>query len=123
MKILALLAFLPTLLFAEWADWDRAQQEQFKMFLGLQIVDLTQTMAAIDCQKHPECPLEENNPLLGSRPDDDGVLVQKVLTSYLVYKLLDRESEYRRGKMLTWINATFVIIVTNNGIQLRKVFK
>jgi len=107
---------------AEWKDWDKASQEQFKMFIGLQVVDTYQTMAAIDCQKFPDCPLTEKNPLLGDRPDDDAVILQKVIGSYIIYKLLDRETEHRRGKTLTWINTSFVIVISNNSIQLRKVF-
>jgi len=123
MKIIAILTLLPTLLFAEWADWDKVQQQQFKTFLTLQTIDMYQTSLAIDCQKWPDCPLTERNPLLGSHPDDDALILQKVIGSYIIYKILDSEkNERRRGKTLRWINTSFAIVVTNNSIQLRKTF-
>ena len=109
---------------AAFKDWDPEHQQQFKTFLMLQTIDTYQTSLAIKCQQwSPECPLRERNPLLGSHPNSDALLLQKIIGSYVVYKLLDMEqNERRKGKTLRWMNTAFVIVVTNNGIQLRKTF-
>ena len=121
--LLVALSFFPNEIQAEYKDWSDKSKAQYKTFITLQLIDTTQTWAAIDCQKHTACSLHEQNPILGSHPSKAELIALKLLGNYALYKVLDKRlDDDRRERSLRILNGTTTVVVMNNGIQLVKQF-
>ena len=106
---------------AAYSDWSEKEQQQYRTFATLQIIDTAQTARLINCQKHTSCSMVELNPLYGDRPSLGRLLGLKLVSNFVMYKALDHEN-IDRSRALKWLNGVTTIAVVNNGIQIRREF-
>ena len=119
--ILALTAGSCDSVSAAYSDWSEKEQQRYKLFVSLQMIDTAQTLRMIQCQKYDYCNLREANPLLGSHPSVEKVIVFKLIGNVVLYKLLDNPRA-DRIRALRWMNGMGTVVVVSNGIQYRKQF-
>lgn len=91
-------------------EWARADKALFGAFLALQVVDGLQTY---EVTKHPER-WEETNSLYGKSPSAERIVAVKVLTSGLVYYMLDKSPSRGRRAALLILDGLYVGVVAHN---------
>ena len=97
-------------------DWSTKDQRLYTSFVTLQAMDVLQTFALIECQERsPYCPYYETNRLVGSHPKKGEVVLVKLATNFLIYKMLDKKmNETERRFTLGALNAVSIYPVIQN---------
>ena len=121
MKYLLLLLLLCSMfLQAEWKDWTEKEQDLFKDFIALNLIDIHITYRHIQDFKAVEI-----NPLLGTQPSIEKLIVHKTITTGILYKLLDKQPKRYRENNLKIMNGVYMGVVLHNGyvgFDIRKDF-
>jgi hypothetical protein len=105
---------------ADYKDWSEKEKKQYNTYIALQVMDTAQTIYLINCQKSTQCPFRELNPILGSHPRKAEVIALKAIGNFIIFKVLDKAAKRSRNIMV--LNIVSSIVVTHNGIQLRRRF-
>jgi hypothetical protein len=97
-------------------DWSTKDQRLYTSFVTLQAMDVLQTFALIECQeRNPYCPYHETNPLVGPHPKKGEVVVIKLATNFLIYKMLDKKLNQRERRFtLRALNVVSIYPVIQN---------
>ena len=110
---LSLLLALPSLVHAHYKDWDETDQLLWKSYVALNVIDTLQTFDLIDKQKDPNYTNIEGNPILGSRPTKEQLVVLKIVVNSLAYKLIHDYPQHRT-LTLSIMNGIYIRTVQNN---------
>lgn len=99
---------------AAYKDWHPVDKALFTTSIALDVVDVLQLKSIIHCQDTiPSCPYYEGNFVFGKRPEIEEVVFVKLLGNYIIYKLADKNPQYRtRG--LIGVNAIRTSVVLSN---------
>ena len=102
--------------YASIDDWSTKDQRLYTSFVTLQAIDVLQTFALIECQeRNPYCPYRETNFIVGSHPKKGEVVLIKLASNFLIYKMLDkRMNERDRRFTLGALNAVSIYPVIRN---------
>ena len=106
---------------ADYKDWSEKEKKQYNTYIALQVMDTAQTIYMVDCQKRIQCSFRELNPILGSRPSIVDVIAIKAIGNFIIFKALDKAVGSRSRNIMV-LNILSSIVVTHNGIQLRRRF-
>jgi hypothetical protein len=98
---------------ANWEDWNTTDKRLFKAYIAGTTLDFMQTKnAVIKTDAYIE-----NNPFLGENPSADRVLLQKLLSTTIIYKMLDNMSSSERRKGLFIVNGIqWGVVIKNESI-------
>ena len=96
---------------AEWNDWHSENKELYKNLVVLNIIDVYQTHYVLN--EYPSA--EEKNPFLGKRPSTQKLILAKAVALYGVYSTLDGHTRHTKRRTLKTANATYMVVVINNG--------
>ena len=100
---------------ADFKDWKKTDKILFGTYVGLNVVDVGQTFALINCQQiNPNCRYEEKNPIIGKSPSKEKVILYKTLMTGVVYYALDKSPSRERTVALLIINGIMLGAVANN---------
>ena len=105
---------------AEWKDWTETEQNLFKDFIALNLIDVHMTYRTI--QNFPN--VVEVNPFLGTEPSLERLFLHKAVVTGTLYYLLDRDS-ITRERDLKMLNNIYMGVVLHNGyigFEMRKRF-
>jgi hypothetical protein len=105
---------------AEWKDWTETEQDLFKDFIALNLIDIHITHKAIQ-----DFGAVEVNPLLGTDPSLEKLILHKAVATGTLYYLLDKDTSTRRKRDLKILNGVYMGVVLHNGhvgFELRKKF-
>jgi len=105
---------------AKLADWSETEQDLFKDFIALNLIDAHLTYKTIN--DYPSS--FEMNPIIGKEPSYETLLITKAISTYIFYKALD-SNNIDREKSLRITGVVYMGIVLNNGyvnFELRKKF-
>jgi len=119
--IFILLPLLTLSLQAEWKDWTEKEQDLFKDFISLNLIDIHITHKNIQDFSS----VVEVNPLLGTDPSPEALLLHKAITTAGLYYILDKDSHTARQRSLRIINGAYMGVVLHNGyvgFDIRKEF-
>jgi len=106
---------------AEWHDWTEKEQNLFKDFIALHLIDTHITYKTTNDFDA----VIESNPLLGNNPSPESLILHKAITTAGLYYLLDKDSHRARQRSLKIINGVYTGIVLHNGyvgFDIRKEF-
>ena len=106
---------------AEWKDWTETEQNLFKDFIALNLIDVHMTYRTI--QNFPN--VVEVNPFLGTEPSLERLFLHKAVATGTLYYLLDKDTSTRRKRDLKILNGVYMGVVLHNGhvgFELRKNF-
>jgi len=118
MKYLILL-LLSLSLEARFEDWTQKEQDLFKNFIALNVIDTHITHRSIR-----DYGAVEVNPIIGKTPSAERLIMHKAITTAVLYKLLDRDI-HTRERDLKVMNGVLTLVVLHNGyvgFELRKEF-
>ena len=99
---------------ANWEDWNTTDKRLFKAYIAGTTLDYMQTKNAVV----KTGAYIENNPFFGESPSADRILLQKLLSATIVYKIFDDMPSSERRKGLFIVNGIqwgFVIKNENIG--------
>jgi hypothetical protein len=100
---------------AEFKDWNKTDKILFGTYVGLNVIDVGQTFDIIECQQiNPNCDYIEKNPIIGSFPSKEKVVLYKTLTTGIVYYALEKTPDKNRTATLLIINGIMLGTVVNN---------
>jgi len=119
--IFILLPLLALSLQAEWKDWTEKEQDLFTDYIALNLIDIHITHKTM--QDFPS--VVEVNPLLGTDPSLEKLILHKAITTAGLYYLLDKDSHRVRQRSLKIINGAYIGVVLHNGyvgFDIRKDF-
>jgi hypothetical protein len=105
---------------AEWKDWTETEQDLFKDFIALNLIDIHITHKAIQ-----DFGAVEVNPFLGTEPSLERLFLHKAVATGTLYYLLDKDTSTRRKRDLKILNGVYMGVVLHNGhvgFELRKKF-
>ena len=105
---------------AEWKDWTETEQELFKDFIALNLIDIHITHKAIE-----DFGAIEVNPFLGTDPSLERLILQKAVATGALYYLLDNDTSTKRKRDLKIFNTVYMGVVLHNGyvvFDIRKDF-
>src|SRR5210317_186815 len=98
---------------ANWEDWNTTDKRLFKAYIAGTTLDFMQTKNAVVKTDA----YIENNPFLGENPSADRVLLQKLLSTTIIYKMLDNMSSSERRKGLFIVNGIqWGVVIKNESI-------
>ena len=98
---------------AKWEDWNTTDKRLFKAYIAGTTLDFMQTKNAVVKTDA----YIENNPFLGENPSADRVLLQKLLSTTIIYKMLDNMSSSERRKGLFIVNGIqWGVVIKNESI-------
>ena len=106
---------------AEWKDWTETEQDLFKNFITLNLIDVHMTYRTI--QDFPN--VVEVNPFLGTEPSLERLFLHKAVATGTLYYLLDKDSNTVRQRDLKILNGLYMGLVLHNGhvgFEMRKKF-
>ena len=106
---------------AEWKDWTETEQDLFKDFIALNLIDVHMTYRTI--QNFPN--VVEVNPFLGTDPSLEKLFLHKVIVTGTLYYLLDKDSNTVRERDLKILNGVYMGVILHNGyvgFEMRKKF-
>ena len=105
---------------AEWKDWTETEQNLFKDFIALNLIDVHMTYRTI--QNFPN--VVEVNPFLGTEPSLERLFLHKAVATGTLYYLLDRDDITRERdiKILNGLYMGIILYNGNVGFELRKNF-
>ena len=105
----------------EWHDWTEKEQDLFKDFITLNLIDIHITHKTI--QDFPI--VVEVNPFLGTDPSLEKLILHKAVATAGLYYLLDKDSNTVRERDLKILNSVYMGVVIHNGyvsFDVRKEF-
>ena len=105
---------------AKFADWSETEQDLFKDFIGLNLIDIHMTHRTI--RDFPN--VVEANPILGTEPSLERLFLHKAVVTGTLYYLLDRDG-ITRERDLKMLNNIYMGVVLHNGyvgFEMRKRF-
>ena len=114
-----ILLLLSLSLEARFEDWTQNEQDLFKDFIALNIIDTHITHRNIQ-----DYGAVELNPFIGESPSAERLIMHKVVTTAVLYKLLDNDS-HTRERDLKLMNTVLTFVVLHNGyigFEIRKDF-
>ena len=116
------------LVFCGWSDLVWGQTEKWSgesitlatTLTSLSVLDARQTFHMEEYRSYydriePISYAHEVNPLIGTSPTQDRVVMVKVLSGALMYFGLNKMKEKNRKKALTYLNAFYFIVVLHNA--------
>ena len=106
---------------AKWHDWTEKEQDLFKDFIALHLIDIHITYKTINNFDA----VIESNPLLGNNPSPESLILHKAITTAGLYYILDKDSHRARQRSLRIINGAYMGVVLHNGyvgFDIRKEF-
>ena len=113
----------------DWEDWEQQDKRLWKSYITLNVIDTFQTFDLINKQKDRTYQyrhdLKETNPILGSHPRKGELVILKLVTNGIAYKVLDNNPE-ARTITLALMNGIYIKTVANNhevGLRLTYQFK
>ena len=105
---------------AEWKDWTETEQDLFKDFIVLNLIDIHMTYKTIQNFNAIEV-----NPFLGTDPSLEKLILHKAVATGTLYYLLDKDTNKIRQRDLKILNTVYMGVVLHNGyigFELRKDF-
>ena len=105
---------------AEWKDWSETEQDLFKDFVALNLIDMHMTYTTL---RDFDAAVEAN-PVLGPDPSLERLFLHKAVVTGTLYYLLDRDS-ITRERDLKMLNNIYMGVVLHNGyigFEMRKRF-
>jgi len=105
---------------AKFENWSETEQDLFKDFIALNLIDIHMTHRTI--RDFPN--VVEANPILGPEPSLEKLLITKGISSYVFYKALNSD-KLNREKTLRITGFVYMGVVIHNGyigFDLRKDF-
>ena len=106
---------------AKLADWSETEQDLFKDFIALNLIDIHMTHRTI--RDFPN--VVEANPILGTEPSLERLFLHKAVATGTLYYLLDKDTSTRRKRDLKILNGVYMGVILHNGhvgFELRKKF-
>ena len=106
---------------AEWKEWTEKEQDLFKDFIALNLIDMHMTYTSL--QDFPS--VVEVNPFLGTDPSLEKLILHKAVVTGTLYYLLDKDSNIVRQRDLKILNGVYMGVVLHNGhvgFEMRKKF-
>ena len=106
---------------AEWKDWTETEQNLFKDFIALNLIDVHMTYTTL----RDFDAVVEANPVLGTDPSLEKLFLHKAIVTGTLYYLLDKDSNTVRDRDLKILNGVYMGVVLHNGhvgFELRKNF-
>lgn len=110
-KVLLLLLSFNTQ--AAWTDWSIEDKNLFKLYVVGSSLDYMQTKQALKSPYY-----KEGNPIFGSNPSSERLLLQKTLGAGLIYFTVDRikSTRDRRSGLLTANAIQWGVVIHNEKI-------
>ena len=105
---------------AEWKDWTETEQDLFKDFIALNLIDIHITYKTIQ-----DFDAVEVNPFLGTSPSLEKLILHKTVATGTLYYFLDKDISTRRKRDLKILNTIYIGAVLHNGyigFDIRKNF-
>ena len=105
---------------AKFENWSETEQDLFKDFIALNLIDIHMTHRTI--RDFPN--VVEANPILGPEPSLERLFLHKAVVTGTLYYLLDRDS-ITRERDLKMLNNIYMGVVLHNGyigFEMRKRF-
>ena len=105
---------------AKFENWSETEQDLFKDFIALNLIDIHMTHRTI--RDFPN--VVEANPILGPEPSLERLFLHKVVATGTLYYLLDRD-DITRERDIKILNGLYMGIILYNGhvgFELRKNF-
>jgi hypothetical protein len=98
---------------AKWEDWNTTDKRLFKAYIAGTTLDFMQTKNAVI----KTGAYTENNPFFGENPSADRILLQKLLSATIVYKMFDDMPSSKRRKGLFIVNGIqWGVVIHNENI-------
>ena len=106
---------------AEFKDWDKTDKLLYGSYVGLNVIDVGQSFDIVHCQRiNPNCNIIERNPILGSHPSKEKIVLYKAAFMGATYVGLNNTNPKTRRTALLIINTiTLASVVNNHNIGLR----
>tara|TARA_B100000963_G_C22118310_1_gene447952 strand:- start:167 stop:496 length:330 start_codon:yes stop_codon:yes gene_type:complete len=95
---------------AEFKNWTKTEQDLFKDFIALNLLDAHMTYKTIQ-----DFDAVEINPILGKDPSLEKLILHKTLSTVGIYYLLDKDTNTRRKRDLKILNTVYMGVVLHNG--------
>jgi len=105
---------------AEWKDWTEKEQDLFKNFIALNLIDMHMTYTTL---RDFDAAVEAN-PVLGPDPSLEKLFLHKAVVTGSLYYLLDKDNKVRE-RDLKILNGVYMSVVLHNGyvgFEMRKRF-
>ena len=105
---------------AEWKDWTEKEQDLFKNFIALNLIDMHMTYTTL---RDFDAAVEAN-PVLGPDPSLEKLFLHKTVVTGSLYYLLDKDNKVRE-RDLKILNGVYMSVVLHNGyvgFEMRKRF-
>jgi len=105
---------------AEWKDWTETEQDLFKDFIALNLIDTHISYKTIQ-----DFDAVEINPFLGTSPSLEKLILHKAVATGTLYYFLDKDISTRRKRDLKILNTIYIGAVLHNGyigFDIRKNF-
>ena len=105
---------------AEWKDWTETEQDLFKDFIALNLIDIHISYKTIQ-----DFDAVEINPFLGTSPSLEKLILHKAVATGTLYYFLDKDISTRRKRDLKILNTIYIGAVLHNGyigFDIRKNF-
>jgi hypothetical protein len=106
---------------AKFKNWSEIEQDLFKDFIALNLIDIHMTHRTI--QDFPN--VVEANPVLGPDPSLEKLFLHKAIVTGTLYYLLDKDSNTVRERDLKILNGIYMGVILYNGhvgFEMRKRF-
>ena len=106
---------------AEWKNWTETEQDLFKDFVALNLIDMHMTYTTL----RDFDAVVEANPVLGPDPSLERLFLHKAVVTGTLYYLLDRDTSTRRKRDLKILNTVYMGVILHNGyvgFEMRKKF-
>jgi hypothetical protein len=98
---------------ANWEDWNTTDKRLFKAYIAGTTLDFMQTKNSVVKTDA----YIENNPFLGENPSADRILLQKLLSVTIIYKVFnDIPSSERRTGLFIINGIQWGIVIRNESI-------
>jgi|SRR5210317_1551430 hypothetical protein len=98
---------------ANWEDWNTTDKRLFKAYIAGTTLDFMQTKNSVVKTDA----YIENNPFLGENPSADRILLQKLLSATIIYKVFnDIPSSERRTGLLLINGIQWGVVIKNESI-------
>ena len=113
MKTLLVYLLLSFPLVAKWEDWSIEDKNLFKLYVVGSSLDYMQTKQALKSPYY-----KEGNPIFGSNPSSERLLLQKTVGAGLLYFTMDRTkpTRARRNGLLTANAIQWGVVIHNEKI-------
>ena len=112
MKLLLLLLLISSPLSAKWDEWSIEDQNLFKLLIFGSALDYMQTKNGL------KNGYTEGNPLYGSTPSSDRMLIQKSISLGVIYYVVDEHwsRSYRRSGLILANGIQWGIVIHNESV-------